>query len=84
MKVNWLVRFKNKVFWVTLIPMVFLLVQQICAMFGLNLDLSVIEEQVLGVVGTVFGILALLGIVNDPTTKGTNDSERALAKNKPD
>ena len=42
MKINWLVRFKNKVFWVTLIPMVFLLVQQICAMFGLNLDLSVI------------------------------------------
>lgn len=84
MKINWLVRFKNKVFWVTLIPMVFLLVQQICAMFGLNLDLSVIEEQVIGVVGTVFGILALLGIVNDPTTKGTNDSERALVKAKPD
>ena len=84
MKINWLVRIKNKVFWVTLIPMAFLLVQQICAMFGLNLDLSAIQEQVLGIVGTVFGILALLGVVNDPTTKGTSDSERALSKAKPD
>lgn len=84
MKINWLVRIKNKVFWVTLIPMAFLLVQQICAMFGLNLDLSAIQEQVLGIVGTVFGILALLGVVNDPTTKGASDSERALSKVKPD
>jgi hypothetical protein len=84
MKINWLVRIKNKVFWVTLIPMAFLLVQQICAMFGLNLDLSAIQEQVLGIVGTVFGILALLGVVNDPTTKGASDSERALSKAKPD
>ena len=84
MKINWLVRIKNKVFLVTLIPMAFLLVQQICAMFGLNLDLSAIQEQVLGIVGTVFGILALLGVVNDPTTKGASDSERALSKAKPD
>ena len=84
MKINWLVRIKNKVFWVTLIPMAFLLVQQICAMFGLNLDLSAIQEQVLGIVGTVFGILALLGVVNDPTTKGASDSERARSKAKPD
>lgn len=84
MKINWLVRIKNKVFWVTLIPMAFLLVQQICAMFGLNLGLSAIQEQVLGIVGTVFGILALLGVVNDPTTKGASDSERALSKAKPD
>ena len=84
MKINWLVRIKNKVFWVTLIPMAFLLVQQICTMFGLNLDLSAIQEQVLGIVGTVFGILALLGVVNDPTTKGASDSERALSKAKPD
>lgn len=84
MKINWRVRIKNKVFWVTLIPMAFLLVQQICAMFGLNLDLSAIQEQVLGIVGTVFGILALLGVVNDPTTKGASDSERALSKAKPD
>ena len=84
MKINWLVRIKNKVFWVTLIPIAFLLVQQICAMFGLNLDLSAIQEQVLGIVGTVFGILALLGVVNDPTTKGASDSERALSKAKPD
>ena len=84
MKINWLVRIKNKVFWVTLIPMAFLLVQQICAMFGLNLDLSAIQEQVLGIVGTVFGILALLGVVNDPTTKGASDSERTLSKAKPD
>lgn len=83
MKINWKVRLKNKSFWLALIPALLLLIQQICAMFGLTLDLAPIQEQLLGIVGTVFTLLALFGIVNDPTTTGVSDSSQALTYQKP-
>ena len=36
------------------------------------------EHAILEVVSMVIDFLALLGVVVDPTTKGINDSERAL------
>ena len=39
---------------------------------------SVDEHAILEVVSMVVDFLALLGVVVDPTTKGINDSERAL------
>lgn len=78
MKINWTVRIKNKLFWVTIIPMVLLLAQQVCALFGVSFDFSGLSESLVSIVGTVFGILALIGIVADPTTKGLSDSARAM------
>lgn len=78
MKINWKVRIKNKAFWVAIIPMVLLLAQQVCGMFGVQIEVAWLSEQLLAIVGTVFGVLALLGIVNDPTTKGLSDSTNAL------
>ena len=83
MKINWTVRFKNKAFWLALIPAVLLLVQQICAMFGLTLDFVPVQEQLLGIVGTVFTLLALFGVVNDPTTAGGSDSDQAMTYQEP-
>lgn len=83
MKINWKVRLKNKAFWVALIPALFLLVTQVCKVFGLSLDLSTLQEQVLGIVGTVFTLLALFGVVNDSTTSGASDSEQALTYSEP-
>ena len=83
MRINWKVRIRNKWFWITLIPLVILLIQQICAIFGLELDLSGIQEQLVAVVGTVFAILAALGIAVDMTTEGIGDSERALGYEEP-
>lgn len=82
-KINWKVRLKNKAFWIALIPALFLLVTQVCKVFGLSLDLSTLQEQVLGIVGTVFTLLALFGVVNDPTTSGASDSEQALTYSEP-
>lgn len=78
-KVNWKVRLKNKVFWVTAIPAVLLLVTQVAALFGFELDLSKIGEQLTGIIGTVFMLLSLAGVVTDPTTPGVQDSERAMS-----
>jgi len=81
--INWTVRIKNKAFWLAVIPAVLLLIQQIGAIFGLTLDFGELGNQLKEVVNTAFFILALLGIVTDPTTEGIEDSSQALTYNKP-
>lgn len=76
--INWLVRIKNKSFWIALIPAVLLLIQVVAAVFGITLDLGDLGNKLLAVVNAVFGVLAILGIVVDPTTSGITDSEQAL------
>ena len=77
-KINWIVRIKNKAFWVALIPALLLLVQAIAAVFGFTIDLGDLGDKLLTVVNALFAVLAILGVVVDPTTPGTGDSERAL------
>lgn len=81
--INWKVRIKNKMFWLTLIPAVLLLVQVVAAVFGYTLDLGDLGNKLLAVVNAAFGILAMLGIVTDPTTAGLSDSAQALTYEKP-
>lgn len=81
--INWTVRIKNKSFWLTLIPAVILLVQAVAALFGFQLELEGIQQQILDIVNAAFAVLAVLGIVTDPTTKGIGDSQQALTYNKP-
>lgn len=83
MKINWLVRVKNKAFWVALIPAVLLLVQAVAALIGVSIDMGEIGDKLLQVVNAIFTVLAILGIVTDPTTTGTSDSERALTYTQP-
>lgn len=83
MKINWTVRFKNKNFWLTIIPAALLLVQVVASVFGLNLDLGDLGNKLLAVVNAAFGVLAILGIVTDHTTDGLGDSEQALTYDKP-
>lgn len=83
MKINWKVRFENKTFWITIIPMIILLIQAVAALFGFTLDLGDIGNKLIDIVNILFGILATLGIVADHTTKGISDSEQALTYSKP-
>ena len=78
MRINWIVRIKNKQFWMHLIPALALVVQAIASVFGYTLDFSTLVGKVLAVVDAVFALLVILGIAVDPTTKGVGDSERAL------
>ena len=81
--INWTVRFKNKTFWLALIPAALLLVQVVAAVFGVTLDLGELGDKLLSVVNALFAVLAILGIVADPTTKGVGDSAQALTYDKP-
>ena len=83
MNINWLVRLKNKSFWLSFIPAVLLLVQAVAAVFGFTLDFGPLGDQLLEVVNALFAVLAILGIVTDPTTAGINDSKQALTYTEP-
>lgn len=83
MNINWTVRIKNKTFWIALIPAVLLLIQVIAAVFGYTLDLGYMGNNLLEVVNALFAVLAILGIVTDPTTKGVSDSANALTYTEP-
>ena len=52
--INWIVRIKNKAFWVALIPAVLLLIQVVAAVFGYTLDLGDLGNKLLDVVNAVF------------------------------
>lgn len=81
--INWTVRFKNKQFWLSFVPAVLLLIQVIAAVFGFELDLGDLGNKLLDVVNALFAVLALLGIVTDPTTSGVSDSTQAMMYDKP-
>ena len=81
--INWKVRFANKAFWVALVPAVLLLIQVVAAVFGYTLDLGELGNKLLAVVNAVFAVLAILGVVADPTTAGVGDSALALTYDKP-
>ena len=81
--INWRVRIKNRNFWITLIPAILLLIQVIAAVFNYTLDLGQLGTKLLEVVNALFAVLAILGIVTDPTTAGIRDSEQAMTYDKP-
>jgi holin, phage phi LC3 family len=72
--INWKLRLQNKVTLVALLGAVFLMVQQ----FGLEIPKNMQDG-----VNTFVYILVLLGVVNDPTTAGISDSNRALDYHEP-
>ena len=81
--INWIVRIKNKNFWISLIPAVLLLVQVVAAVFGFTLELGELGDTLLAVVNALFAVLTILGIVTDPTTAGVGDSKLAMTYTKP-
>ena len=81
--INWIVRIKNKNFWLAVIPAVLLLIQTVAAVFGYTLDVGDIGNRLIAVGNAVFGVLVILGVVADPTTAGMKDSRQAMNYKKP-
>ena len=72
--INWKLRFKNKATLLAIAGTLILLAQQL----GLKLP-----DNIEDVVNTVLTLLVLLGVVNDPTTAGIKDSNKALTYDEP-
>ena len=83
MKINFLVRIRNKAFWLAVIPAVALVAQAVAAVFGYSIDLTTMVGKLQAVVNAVFALLVILGIVVDPTTDGIADSVRAMGYEEP-
>lgn len=81
--INWKVRVKNKMFWLSIVPALLLLVQAIAAPFGYNFDFNVLNQQLADIINAAFVVLSILGIVVDPTTTGVSDSTQALGYEQP-
>lgn len=76
MKINWKLRLMNKTTLTALAAAVLSLVYILLGVFGVVPGVT--QSQALDTVAAGLNILALLGIVTDPTTAGFSDSERAL------
>ena len=83
MKINLLVRLKNKAFWLALVPALLLVVQTVASLFGYNCDFVVLNQQIAAIINAIFAVLTILGVVVDPTTAGLSDSQRALSYTEP-
>lgn len=81
--INWKIRMQNKTFWLALVPAFLLLIQAVAHVFNVSLDFTNLNKDLLGVVNALFTVLAIVGVVADPTTKGMGDSTQALTYSKP-
>lgn len=81
MKINWKVRFKNPAFVTTFSALVLTFIYNALGIFGVVP--SVTQDMVTSVIVAVVQVLTALGILVDPTTKGVQDSERAMSYNEP-
>lgn len=83
--INWQVRLKNPVFWTGLIGVVGTFAVGVAQLFGVDLTEQAGEwtNALSAIVTSVFGVLALVGVTADPTTKGVFDSKRAIGYTEP-
>lgn len=81
MKINLKVRFKNPVFWLTVIPAVITFVYTVLGAFDVVPAIS--QDMVVNIVTALISALTTIGVLVDPTTKGVGDSARALGYDEP-
>ena len=81
MKINWKVRFKNKIWLGSFLS---LIVSFVYSMLGLfDVFPAVTRNNVVEILNQVLTFLGLIGVLVDPTTAGLGDSERAMGYEEP-
>lgn len=76
MKINLKARMRNKTFVISSSVLIISFIYGLLSLLGIVPRIS--EKQITDLVYMAVNILALLGVVVDPTTKGICDSDRAL------
>lgn len=77
MKINWILRLKNKSTLTALIALMVAFVYQLLGLLEIVPPIS--HEEATQFFGILINILATIGVLVDPTTKGASDSAKALA-----
>ncbi len=81
MKINWKVRFKNKVWLGSFCSLIIGFLYSMLALF--DVFPQVTESIVLQLLNQVLTFLGLIGVIVDPTTAGLEDSDRAMGYEEP-
>lgn len=81
MKIKWKLRLQNKATLIALSTAIIAFIYQILGLIGIAPSIS--ESQIVECAGMLINILAMLGIVIDPTTAGVNDSAQVLKYDEP-
>lgn len=76
MKLNWEVRFKNKVWLGSFLSLIVGFVYSMLALF--DVFPQVTQNLVVQLLNQVLTFLGLIGVIVDPTTAGVGDSDRAM------
>ena len=81
MKINWKVRFKNKVWLGSFFSLMIGFIYSLLALF--DVFPAVTQNLVVQLLNQVLTFLGLIGVIVDPTTAGLGDSERAMGYEEP-
>ena len=81
MKLNWKVRFKNKVWLGSFLSLIVGFIYSMLALF--DIFPAVTQNLVGQLLNQVLTFLGLIGVIVDPTTAGLGDSERAMGYTEP-
>ena len=81
MKINWKVRFQNKVWLGSFFSLIVGFVYSLLALF--DVFPAVTQSLVVQLLNQVLTFLGLIGVIVDPTTAGVGDSERAMGYETP-
>ena len=80
-KINWKVRFKNPVWLTSFFGLLIGFVFNMLALFDIYPKFS--QAQVTEIISQILTFLGLIGVLVDPTTVGSADSERAMTYDAP-
>ena len=80
-RINWRVRFKNKIWLGSFLSLIVSFVYSMLSMFDVFPDVT--KSSVLELLNQVLTFLGLIGVLVDPTTAGLGDSERAMGYEEP-
>ena len=81
MKINWKVRFKNKVWLGSFLSLIIGFIYSMLALF--DVFPKVTQNTIVQLMNQVLTFLGLIGIIVDPTTVGIQDSNRAMEYTQP-
>ena len=80
-RINWQVRFKNKVWLGSFLSLIVGFVYSMLALF--DIFPQVTQNLVVQLLNQVLTFLGLIGVIVDPTTAGIGDSDRAMGYEEP-
>ena len=81
MKINWKVRFKNKIWLGRFLSLIVSFAYSMLGLFDIFPDVT--RNNVIEILNQILTFLGLIGVLVDPTTAGVGDSERAMGYEEP-